>query len=133
MADVDRPIEYAGGEDRYNLRRGRDGGLYGEALAMFGSAVTYRLDPTSPTVQQLLILNDMQKLAQEEGTEIPVIEGTDDDEVQGRTTQLMGGVLQNCPDQLEPGVDFEATIVYEKIIADVEGATFMPLLESASA
>ena len=134
LADVDRPIEYAsGGDDRFNLKRGRDGGLYGEALAMLGGGVTYRFDPSSPNVQQLIILNDMTKLAMEEGTEIPVIEGTDDDEAHGRTTQLMGGVLQNCPDQLEPGVDFEATIVYERIIPDVEGATFMPVLESASA
>ena len=38
LADVDRPIEYTmGGDDRFNLKTGRDGGMYGEFV---GSSAT---------------------------------------------------------------------------------------------
>ena len=126
-------MEYGSGGDRFNISMGRDGGLYGSANAKFGDEVTYRVDPTSPTAQQMIILNEMNKVALLEGTEIPTIEGTDDDPVQGRSTQLMGGILQQCPDQIEPGVDFEFMVHYEQITPDVEGATFRPRFESAAA
>ena len=134
LADVDRPIEYTmGGDDRFNLKTGRDGGMYGEYLGQLGDMVMYRVEPTSPTAQRMIIVNEMNKMAGMEGSEFVTMEGTDDDPVQGRTTQLMGGLLQQCPTQIEPGVDFEFGIKYEQVVSDVEGATFMPLLESASA
>ena len=131
-ADEDRPVEFDAGGDRITISRGKDGGMYGVDEAILGGPLTVRLAPTSPSAQWCIQQNQMRKDAIVDGGEIPIYDGSYSDAVQGRAATLEGGVLPTCPDMVEPGVTFEAMFEFQKIISDVDGATFTPTLESGA-
>ena len=67
-----------GGDDRFNLKTGRDGGHVRRVRwRMLGDMVMYRVEPDQPERHSnMIIVNEMNKMAgMEEGTEFPVIDG----------------------------------------------------------
>ena len=130
MADEERPIEFSDGSDLLEIKRGKDGGMYGVSNAMFGGPVTYRMDPASPTTQFFIKLRQEQKENERTGRIQRILRATHVDTSQGRSCVCEGGMLQKCPDMSEPGVTFEAMVEYERIVSNVDGAIFQPLLET---
>ena len=131
-ADEDRPIEFDGGADRISTSVGKDGGLYGVDEAMLGGDITVRLSPTSPSAQWCIMENQMRKDGLAEGGATPIYDGSYNDSAQGRSAELLGGVLVTCPDMVEPGVTFEVMFRFEQIISSVDGATFTAPRENAA-
>ena len=129
-ADEERPVEFPSGENMVEVKVGRDGGVYGSNIPMFGGEVKFKLAPTSPTTQWAIIQKEAWKQAQINGTPTTVYEGTYMDASQGRTVRLEGGFLQMVPDISEPGQTFEMTIYFERITASVEASRFVAPLAS---
>ena len=135
-ADEDRPYEFGGGEDMFNLQRSQsDGGLYGTANAgnILGGPFTLRLQPTSPTAQWLIARKQELKRALQDRGDIRYHAITLKDQVQGRSTRMEGCVLQACPDQVEANQTFEVMFECELIESNNDGATFRPPFDSGTA
>ena len=135
-ADEDRPFEFSGGEDLFNLQRSQsDGGLYGTANAgnIFGGQFTLRLQPTSPTADWLVARKQELKRALRDRVDIRYHAITLKDQVQGRSTRMEGCILQMCPDQVEANQTFEVMFECELIESNNAGATFRPPFDSGTA
>ena len=135
-ADEDRPFEFSGGEDLFNLQRSQsDGGLYGTANAgnILGGQFTLRLQPTSPTAQWLIARKQELKRAIQNRQDIRYHAITLKDQVQGRSTRMEGCLLQTCPDQVEANQTFEVMFECELIETNNDGATFRPPFDSGTA
>ena len=135
-ADEDRPFEFSGGEDLFNLQRSQsDGGLYGTANAgaILGGQFTLRLQPTSPTAQWLIARKQEMKRAIQNREAIRIHSITLKDAVQGRSTRMEGCILQMCPDQVEANQTFEVMFECELIESNNDGATFRPPFDSGAA
>ena len=130
-ADEDQPVEFDTGEDQVEISIGADGGMYGTSTAMFGSQLTFRMAPTSPTTQWLVARKEEHKQNQINGNAIRIFNGTYSDPVQGRSARMEGGVLMNCPDLPVPGQTFEATFQFERVVGNADGAVFRRPLSNA--
>ena len=136
LADEDRPYEFSGGEDLFNLQRSQsDGGLYGTANAgnILGGQFTMRLEPTSPTAQWLIARKQEMKRAIQNREQFRFFAITLKDEVQGRSSRMEGCILQMCPDQVEANTTFEVMFECELIESNNDGATFRPPFDSGTA
>ena len=131
-ADEESPVEFPDGAGRAEFKTGADGGVYGVGKAMFGGAVVMKFAPTSPSVQYWIQRNEEYKQTQINGERTRIYSGSYSDSVQGRSARCEGGALMDCPDMSTPGVTFEVTIFYERIIGNVDGAVFHPPLTSDS-
>lgn len=128
-ADEDRPVEFPNGDDMVDVKMGRDGGLYGSNIPMFGGTMKFKLAPSSPTAQWGILQKEMWKQAQINGTPTKVYEGSYSDPSQGRAASFQGGFLQAAPDMSEPGQTYEIAIQFERITSSVESARFLaPLI-----
>jgi len=126
LASDDRPIEYPTGDELVTIEVGQDGGVYGQEIPMFGGPVTYRLQPSSPSVQWFINERKARDEANINGTELTVYNGTETDPAVGESIALRGGRLLQAPHKSEPGQTYEAVIYYERIIPDVDAAKFNP-------
>ena len=130
LADEDRPFEFPSGEDMVDVSTGPDGGVYGTNTAMFGGPFTVRVQPSSPTAQWFMQEKESWRQDLINGTATRVYSGSYSDPVQGRSARFEGGFLQNVPDMSEPGVTYESVVYFERIITNVDGASFLPPLSS---
>lgn len=124
-ADEERPVEFPTAVDMAELSFGPDGGLYGKSMAQLGGDVTIRVTPNSPTAQWLVRQKMAWKESLKSGSPVTIYSGSFSDASQGRSAQLEGGILRQCPDLPESGVTFEAIFTFEEITANVDGATFV--------
>ena len=131
-ADEESPVEFPDGAGRAEFKTGADGGVYGVGKAMFGGAVTFKFEPTSPSTQYWIQRNEEYKQSQINGTRTRIYDGSYNDPVQGRSARFEGGAIQDCKDMSTPGVTFEVTLMFDRIIGNVDGAVFHPPLTSDS-
>ena len=128
LAEEDRPYEFAAGEDLIETQVGADGGVYATSKPMFGGEFTIRLQPTSPSTQWFIRQKEAWKQSLINSTATVIYEGSYADPAQGRSARMEGGVLQKCPDINEPGQSFEVVLYFERIVVNVDGAIFLPIL-----
>ena len=127
FADEDRPFEFSGGEELFEISRSEvDGGLYAMSRAgsILGGQFYLRLQPNSPSAAWLIQRKHEIKRAIRQGQEIRSFEITVKDSVQGRSSTLEGCLLQQCPDQVESGQTFEVMFEAEFIESNNAGAVF---------
>lgn len=132
LADEDRPFEFQTGEDMADISYGPDGGMYGTNNAMFGGTFTVRVQPASPTAQWGMKEKESWKQALLNGEATTVFNGSYADPVQGRNARMEGGILLQCPDMSEPGQTFEIVFQFERIITNVDAATFLAPVSGAA-
>ena len=132
-ANEDRPVEFPTGDDMVNFELGKDGGVYGDNVPMFGGKIIFRMAPTSPTAQWAVQQKENWKQAQINQTETTIYEGVYSDPIQGRSARLEGGFFVQCPDMIEPGQTFEIHVYFERITGNADGAKFRPPLASDAA
>ncbi len=135
LADDDRPYEFGDPGERFTITRSKnDGGMYGMSNNVFGGPFTIRLSPTSPSAQWFIARNEEQKDNQLQSRPTRIFNATLSDRVQGRFSTMKGGLLNMCPDQVEPNQTFEVQFVFQLIRTNNAGARFdAPLSNSLQA
>ena len=126
LPEEDRPFEFPGGEDFFDLSTGADGGTYGTTTPMLGGLFIARAEPNSPSVAWALGENAYRKQAVINRTAFRIYEATYNDVVQGRTANMQGGLLQQCPDMSEPGQTFEVGFYFDLITPVPESGVWLP-------
>ena len=133
FAQEERPVEFPNGEDLYDIFYGADGGMYLRAKPMLGGPLIVRLDPTSPAAQWCIEREEERKMGIIDRTALPIFEGTWANQEMGVSAQLQGGAMTTCPPMIEAGITFVVAFTFERIISQVSGARFNPLLQSDAA
>ena len=130
-ADEDPPIDWEF-EDMNEVAHGADGGAYILSKPDLGGMMTVKLFATSPSTQWLIQQRAMRDNALVDKSAITIYSGSFGDAVQGATWELSGGWLDNVPLVAMPNVTFEARLGFERIVPNVDGATYQPPLSSAA-
>ena len=133
LADVEQPYEFVSPGEMFELTRSRnDGGMYASANAgnILGGGFKLMLAFGSPTAAYLIERKMALKNAIRQALRIERFSMTFRDPVQGRASRMEGGLLQECPDQVVTGVDFEVLFEFQLMESMNGGALFEAPLET---
>ena len=122
-ADEDKPYDLVDDGDLIDTKDGPDGAFYGTSRPRLGGDLTLMLQPTSPSTRWLINQRIARDTAIENGSPLTEINGTYEDAAQGRSFVLTGGQLVTCPKGVHPGVTYQATIRFQRIVANFDAAS----------
>ena len=130
-SDDDPPYEFEY-EDSIETKTGQDGGLYGSSKPNFGATLTFKLSPTSPSCQWAMQQEQLRKNSVKDNTVLRVYSGTFSDPVQGVSWRLEGGFIMKFPAINIANQTYEGSVMFEELIANVDGGRFSSPLASDS-
>ena len=124
-SDDDPPLEFSD-EDGNEFSVGADGGLYAIGNPQFGTEMTFKVFPNSPTVQWAINQEQMRKDDLAAGNDQVIYAGSYINPATGDSYRLSGGFIMNFPSTRVPGVTYEGTMKFEEIASSVGTARFTP-------
>ena len=128
LADVERPIEIPT-VIKATHKFGKDGALLATRTNHQGGELMVHLMPTSTSAKFVL----RQASLIDNGANVEWT-GSFNDQTNGTSILLQGGVLLECPPGTEPEGNFSIKFVFEQFVTNYDGAKFSqpPLLSNAA-